>query len=154
MKPLRTAATAALALTVSTLLAPAPALAAGQPDRPSAAARQHALTPAEQQVDTFFALYRRDILNGNFGGARRVRHLYLTPGLNGRLDEWAGTHDDDPVIRARNVPVTWTLEYGGSGAGHTTVILTEKFEDGSTIEMWYQLRLSDLVISDLENAPV
>ncbi|TQF06080.1 hypothetical protein E6W39_32500 [Kitasatospora acidiphila] len=151
---LRTAATAALALTLAALLAPAPALAAVPPHRPSAAAGQRALTPAEQKVDTFFARYRQDVIDGNFGDARRARHAYMTPQLNQKLDQWAATHDADPVFRAENVPTDWTVGYGGSGAGHTTVILTEEFGDGSSLQVWYQLRLSDLVINDLENAPV
>ncbi|OKJ06877.1 hypothetical protein AMK19_23040 [Kitasatospora sp. CB01950] len=112
------------------------------------------MTPAEQQVDTFFSKYRDAVLAGSPDSARMVRDEYLTDDLNARLDQWAEDHGADPVFRAQNVPTSWNVTQGDSGAGHTTVLLTEQWDDGSTIPVDYRLRLPDLVIDDLQNAPV
>lgn len=149
---LRTAAPAVLALSLSLVGLPAAAPApAAEP--PRAAQSQRSLTPAEQQVDSFFSQYRGDILRGDLQGARAVRQRYLTAHLNAVLDAWARAHDADPVFRAQNVPTGWSLAQGDSGAGHTRVNLTERWGDGSTTEVVYELRLATLVIDDLQDAP-
>ncbi|WP_052707229.1 hypothetical protein [Streptomyces rubellomurinus] len=149
---LRTAAPAVLALSLSLVGLPAAAPApAAEP--PRAAQSQRSLTPAEQQVDSFFSQYRGDILRGDLQGARAVRQRYLTAHLNAVLDAWARAHDADPVFRAPNVPTDWSLTQGDSGAGHTRVNLTERWGDGSPTEVVYELRLATLVIDDLQDAP-
>ncbi|GAA1944956.1 hypothetical protein [Kitasatospora viridis] len=148
---LRTATAAVFALSLAGLLAPAPALAADTTAGPQASQSQQALTPAELQVDHFFSAYRDDILNGDPAGAYDVRRQYLTDYLNGQLDQWAADNNADPVFRAQNTPVGWSVAQGDSGAGHTTVYLTEDWGDGSTTQVNYQLRLADLVIDDLRN---
>jgi len=152
----RTATAAVFALSLVGLLAPGPApaaLAVELPESSSAVKIQDFPTPAEQRVGKFFSDYRNAILNGSPESARMVRQKYLTADLNARLDQWAEAHDADPVFRAQNVPDSWSVAQHGSGAGHTTVLLTEHWGDGSAIPVDYQLRLPDLVIDDLENAP-
>ncbi|MGW4381944.1 hypothetical protein [Kitasatospora sp. NPDC004531] len=156
----RTAAAAVLTLSLAGPLAPGPAaFAATRPDSPLTTQAWPSsqpgvlLTAAEDRVNRFFTDYRNAILHGAPEAARMVRLKYLTKDLNDRLDQWAAEYDADPVFRAQNVPASWTLAQGGSGAGHTTVLLTERWADGSTIPVEYQLRLPDLVIDDLENAP-
>ena len=51
------------------------------------------------------------------------------------------------------MPVSWSTQYGGSGAGHTTVILTEHWRSGETTQIWYQVELSNLTIDGLEAQP-
>ncbi|KDN82633.1 hypothetical protein [Kitasatospora cheerisanensis] len=153
MTRLRTAAAAVLALSLAGLLAPAPAVAVERPRQHPRSAPDQRLTPAERQVNAFFAQYREDVLNGDLDGARQVREQYLTADLNARLDQWAAENDADPVFRAQNVPTGWSVTQGDSGAGHTTVLLTEQWDDGSTVPVDYRLRLPDLTIDDLENAP-
>ncbi len=106
------------------------------------------------QVNAFFSQYRDAVLGQNPNqDPIEVRQEFLTSELNTRLDKWAATHDADPIFRAQNVPTDWSVAYGGSGAGHTTVILTENWGDGSTTKVWYQVRLADLRINDIQDPP-
>ncbi|WP_051970641.1 hypothetical protein [Kitasatospora azatica] len=82
-----------------------------------------------------------------------MRGEFLTPQLNTELDQWAAVHDADPVFRAQSVPTDWSVAYGGSGAGHSTVILTEYWAGGGHTDVWYQLRLADLRIDGLQDPP-
>ncbi|MFI9722070.1 hypothetical protein ACIHFE_20805 [Streptomyces sp. NPDC052396] len=125
-------------------------LAAAVPTLTTAPAR--ARTRAEARVGSFLTAYRRAVL-GQGGNPRSVRAAYLTADLNRRLDAWARTHRLDPVFRTRTVPVRWSTRYEGSGAGHSFVIVTERLRGGGKREVWYQVRLSSLVISDLEDPP-
>ncbi|AUG76636.1 hypothetical protein CFP65_1759 [Kitasatospora sp. MMS16-BH015] len=136
---LRTAAVA-LALAGSTILpATSPAQAASR---------------AEVQVNAFFSQYRDAVLGQNPNqDPLEVREEFMTPELNTRLDRWAEARDADPVFRAQNVPVGWSVAYGGSGAGHTTVILTEDWSGGGHTDVWYQVRLDNLRIDGLEDPP-
>ncbi|MFJ5925375.1 hypothetical protein ACIQF6_22480 [Kitasatospora sp. NPDC092948] len=150
----RTATAAVFALSLAGLSAPGPAALAVELPESSSSVKLHGFpTPVERRVDTFFSDYRNAVLNGSPESARMVRQKYLTADLNARLDQWAQTHDADPVFRAQNVPDSWTVAQGDSGAGHTTVLLTEHWGDGSTLPVDYQVRVPDLVIDDLENAP-
>ncbi|MFE9421580.1 hypothetical protein ACFYNO_01305 [Kitasatospora sp. NPDC006697] len=148
---LRTAAVAALAFSLTGLLAPAPALAAGRP--PHTHASTAARTPASDKVNAFFSDYWSAVEDGDPVRAYDVRRQYLTDYLNGKLDEWAAEHGADPVFRSQQVPTDWAVAQGDSGAGHTTVVLTEYFPDESTLQVRYQLRLADLAIDDIEDSP-
>ncbi|MGV9267577.1 hypothetical protein ACWDRR_23295 [Kitasatospora sp. NPDC003701] len=120
----------------------------------AAALRAPQASRAEVQVNAFFSQYRSAVLGQNPNqNPREVRQEFLTPELDTALDTWAADNQADPVFRAQNVPANWSVAYGGSGAGHSTVILTEYWRDGSTTTVWYQVRLSDLRINDLKNAP-
>lgn len=112
------------------------------------------LSRGQLQVDAFFSQYLTAVNNQNQDQTPvDVRDEYLTAQLNQRLDQYQQTHDADPVFRAQNTPVSWSTKYGGSGAGHTTVILTENWGSGQSTQVWYQVELSDLTIDGLEDPP-
>jgi hypothetical protein len=139
MTRLRTAA-AALALSVTAVL---PLCSPAQAE-----------SRAEAQVNAFFSQYRDAVLGRNPNqDPLEAREEFMTPELNAELDQWAADHDADPVFRAQNVPVGWSVAYGGSGAGHTTVILTEDWAGGGHTDVWYQVRLDNLRIDGLEDPP-
>ncbi|MFC1419948.1 hypothetical protein [Streptacidiphilus cavernicola] len=120
------------------------------------AAPAHAdqLSRGQQQVDAFFSQYLTSVTGQNQDGTPLdVRAEYLTGRLNQQLDRYQQTHHADPVFRAQNVPDSWSTQYGGSGAGHTTVILTENWGGGRSTQVWYQVELSDLAIDGLEDPP-
>ncbi|MCX4749882.1 hypothetical protein OG455_30945 [Kitasatospora sp. NBC_01287] len=141
MPRIRTALAAVSSLALAGLLA-GPAHAVPRQDR------------ASDQVNTFFGQYRAAVRGQNPGtDTAGVRAKFLTAQLDTDLDQWAVTHNADPVFRAQNVPNGWSVRYNGSGAGHSTVILTERFGDGRSIDVWYQVRLADLAIDGLEDPP-
>ncbi|MCC3766900.1 hypothetical protein [Streptomyces sp. UNOC14_S4] len=150
-----TAAATALLVTAGPLTASA--VAAGTADTAAPpvapAAVQAQQSRAEVRVDAFLRDYRQATLHKGKQTPAQVRAKYLTPELNKRLDAWADLHDADPVFRAQNVPDSWTTRYEGSGMGHTTVVVTERWGSGATQDVWYQVRLDSLVISDLQDPP-
>ncbi len=134
-------ATAAVSLLALTCLAAAPAHAAQ-------------LSRGQQQVDAFFSQYLTAVSGQNKDETPvDVRNEYLTAQLNQQLDQYQQSHNADPVFRAQNTPVSWSTQYGGSGAGHTTVILTENWGSGQSTKVWYQVELSNLTIDGLEDPP-
>ncbi|GAB2690567.1 hypothetical protein [Kitasatospora kifunensis] len=121
---------------------------------PAHAAAPRRLSNAQQQVDAFFSQYLTAANGQNQDQTPLdVRDEYLTAQLNQQLDQYQQTHNADPVFRAQNIPAGWSTQYGGSGAGHTTVILTENWGSGQQTQVWYQVELSDLVIDGLQDAP-
>jgi hypothetical protein len=109
---------------------------------------------AEAQVNAFFSQYRDAVLGQNPNqDPREVEEEFLTPDLITQLDAYAKANDADPVFRAQNVPDSWSLSYQGSGAGHSTVILSEYWAGGPRQDVWYQVRLANLVIDNLQDPP-
>jgi hypothetical protein len=120
----------------------------------AAPAQADQLSRGQQQVDSFFSQYLTAVNGQNQDETPvDVRNEYLTAQLNQQLDQYQQTFDADPVFRSQNVPVSWSTQYGGSGAGHTTVILTENWGSGQSTQIWYQVDLSDLVIDGLQAQP-
>ena len=112
------------------------------------------LSRGQQQVDAFFSQYLTAVNGQNLDQTPvDVRDEYLTARLNQQLDQYQRTHNADPVFRAQNTPLSWSTQYGGSGAGHTIVILTENWGSGETTQVWYQVELSNLAIDGLEDPP-
>lgn len=140
---------AAVLLTAAPLSASA--FAADAPTTPAATAAER--SRAEVRVGTFLHDYRQAVLHKGDRTPAQVRAHYLTHELDRRLGTWARLHDADPVFRAQNVPASWSTRTEGSGAGHTTVIVTEHWRGGAKRDVWYQVRLEDLTISDLEDPP-
>jgi hypothetical protein len=110
-------------------------------------------TRAEVRVGDFLGDYRQAVLHKSGQTPEQVRAHYLTADLNKRLDAWSSAHDADPVFQAQNVPASWILRYEGSGAGHSTVVVTEHWKGGHDQGVWYAVRLADVVISDLKEPP-
>ncbi|MBC3844416.1 hypothetical protein GXW82_42645 [Streptacidiphilus sp. 4-A2] len=106
-----------------------------------------------QQVNAFFSQYRSAVQGQGGLTPHQVEEEYLTPDLITQLDAYARTHNADPVFRAQNIPASWSVRYGDSGAGHTTVILTENWAGGTSTDVWYQVRIATLVIDGLEDPP-
>jgi hypothetical protein len=151
----RTRLCAAVAVAGAALLTVGPlsisAQAVGPPSTPSVTVA--AQSRAEVRVNSFFRDYRQAVLHKGPSTPAQVRARYLTPDLNKRLDAWALKHDADPVFQAQNVPASWTTLYEGSGAGHSTIVLTEHWSGGKSQDVWYSVRLADLVINDLKAPP-
>ncbi|MFI5987838.1 hypothetical protein ACIBEA_44185 [Streptomyces sp. NPDC051555] len=127
-----------------------PAQAAGHTAHLSAAA---ASTRGEFQVNAFFAAYR-DAIRGESADGKtpaEVRAVYLTSELDAKLTDWASKHDADPVFRAQNVPSGWTVRAGVDTAESFSVIVTETYDGGTSQEVLYTVRASDLVITDLQD---
>ncbi|MDH6116177.1 hypothetical protein [Kitasatospora sp. GAS204B] len=141
MPRIRTALAAVSSLALAGLLA-APAHAVPQRTR------------AEDQVNAFFGQYRDAVLGQTPNqDPLEVRQEFLTTELNNELSQWATSHQADPIFRAQNGPNDWSVKDEGSGAGHTTVILTEDWAGGKTTVVWYQVRLADLRIDGLQDPP-
>ncbi|MGW7029892.1 hypothetical protein ACWGFX_22365 [Streptomyces xanthophaeus] len=51
------------------------------------------------------------------------------------------------------MPTSCSTAEGASNATHTKIILTENWADGTSRQVWYQVRLSDLLIDGLTDAP-
>ncbi|GAA1398948.1 hypothetical protein GCM10009639_38030 [Kitasatospora putterlickiae] len=157
MNPLRTVLAGAAALLAAGGLLAVPAQAASAPPAAlagaAAPAQVRAGTPAAHQVFTFFEAYRGAVLGETGETPRAVRERYLSPHLNTRLDAWAQQHDADPVFRAQNVPVDWSVQQVKDQFGFASVRLTEFWDGGGSQDVWYTVRLSDLRIVELNDQP-
>ncbi|WP_033825590.1 hypothetical protein [Kitasatospora sp. MBT63] len=150
------AAACCAALMAGTTLLASPAQAGSRPAAAPAAAVAHRQTRPEAQVTLFFSDYRDAVLQQHSEGKSTVdvRKEYLTPELDDALTEWSATHQKDPVFRSQNVPngCTWRTA-DTSPEGHSTVILTQTWDDGTTTDVWYQVRLDGLLIDGLTDPP-
>ncbi|MFJ8429726.1 hypothetical protein ACIQ9P_00335 [Kitasatospora sp. NPDC094019] len=155
--PLRAALAGATALLAAggLLALPAQAASAVPPGVAggTAAAPVRAGTPAAHQVVTFFEEYRRAVLGTGDELPSEVRERFLTPALESRLDAWARQHDADPVFRAQNVPVDWSVQQVKEEYGFASVRLTEFWAGGGSQEVWFTVRLRDLKIVELNDRP-
>ncbi|WP_405003964.1 hypothetical protein OHV13_05950 [Kitasatospora purpeofusca] len=154
MNPMRTTlAGAAVLLAVGGLLAtPAQAVSALPPGA-VATAQVRAGTPAAHQVVTFFEEYRRAVLGTSGEQPSEVRKRFLIPALDRRLDAWAQQHDADPVFRAQNVPVDWSVQQVKEEYGYASVRLTEFWGGGGSQEVWFTVRVRDLKIVEISDQP-
>ncbi|MFI5618067.1 hypothetical protein [Streptomyces sp. NPDC051567] len=110
-------------------------------------------TPASHQVHLFFSDYRRAVLGQSGESPRQVRGRYLVPQLQPRLDAWARRHGADPVFRAQNVPVDWSVRQEAEEHGFASVRLTERWSGGGSRDVWYTVRLGDLRIVEINDRP-
>jgi hypothetical protein len=151
------AAALAIALGAAVLTGPTPALAATAPSGPATQAAQPAQparTRAERQVDALLTQYRSALQGTNPNmGPENVRQEFLTEECNARLHAWEEQEHADGVFRAQNIPVSWGTRYEGSGAGHAAVAVVFHWGSGSTTEVWYQVDLATLRISDVTDPP-
>ncbi|MEK2489103.1 hypothetical protein WN990_06035 [Kitasatospora purpeofusca] len=154
MSPMRTAlAGAAVLLTVGGLLATSAQAVSALPPGAVATAQVRAGTPAAHQVVTFFEEYRRAVLGTSGEQPSDVRKRFLSTQLNFRLDAWAQDHDADPVFRAQNVPVDWSVQQVKEERGFASVRLTEFWDGGGSQEVWFTVRVHDLKIVELNDHP-
>jgi hypothetical protein len=151
---IRTRRKALIAVTAVVLMGSAalatPALAATSSHTGPVAVSPHQ-TGAETAVSNMLTDYITSIESGSPDFTpEQVRETYLTPECNDRLHAWEAVQHADGVLQAQNIPVSWTTRYEGSGAGHTTVVVTFDWGGGNLSDVWYQVRLSDLRVSDVK----
>ncbi|MFE4863122.1 hypothetical protein [Streptomyces sp. NPDC056670] len=106
---------------------------------------------AEMHVGEFFQEYLDAVDHIQHEGKNtfEIRKEYLSTELDDALTVWGSEHQLDPVVRAQNPPKTWSTAEDTSTPTHTKIILTENWADGTSTKIWYQVRLSDLVIDSL-----
>lgn len=143
------ACTAALVVGSGLLTLPAQAQAHSQQAVSTATARM--TSRADMQVASFFQDYQDAVQGIQRDGKSplQIREEYMTTELDDALTTWGSDHQTDPVLRAQNLPKTWSTTESTSTATHTKIIITENWADGTSQDVWYQVRLSDLVIDDL-----
>ncbi|MEU4347756.1 hypothetical protein [Streptomyces sp. NPDC023838] len=108
---------------------------------------------AQDQVEAFFTAYRNARLGTTEDATpAEVRARFLTKELNQALDAWAAAHTgQDPVFRAPNVPSAWT--FTSVGADGSSVVVTQKWGDGTTADVAYTVRPGDLMITAIADPP-
>ncbi|WP_034087689.1 hypothetical protein [Streptacidiphilus albus] len=106
------------------------------------------------EVASFFQAYQ-DAVNGTSSKTpQQVREEYMSAVLNTELDLWASTHQADPIYR-KNEPIASFSTTGQAPGelGHTDVYLTMNYTDGTSLNVAYTVRDSDLAITGLKNTP-
>ncbi|MFD9572659.1 hypothetical protein ACFWBI_22775 [Streptomyces sp. NPDC059982] len=106
---------------------------------------------ADMQVATFYQEYL-DAVNGIQHEGKNtyaIREEYLSKELDEALTVWGSDHQRDPVVRRNEMPKSWSTTESTSTETHTKIIVTERWEDGTSQDVWYQVRLSDLVIDSI-----
>ncbi|MFF1480644.1 hypothetical protein ACFVYD_24370 [Streptomyces sp. NPDC058301] len=108
---------------------------------------------AQDQVEAFFTAYRNARLGTTEDATpAEVRARFLTKELNQALDVWAAAHTgQDPVFRAPNVPSAWT--FTSVGADGSSVVVTQKWGDGTTADVAYTVRPGDRMITAIADPP-
>ncbi len=126
----RTVLAAATALVLAGAVAvPAVAASGGRPAAAVApagtAVRAGSPDSATDRVADFYGAYIDAVSGGTGHLGDDLRAHYLTAGLRERLAAWEAVQHADGVLRAQDVPVSWSVSSDGAGAGHvfTTVDL-------------------------------
>ncbi|MEK2494188.1 hypothetical protein WN990_32035 [Kitasatospora purpeofusca] len=144
------------ALMSGTVLLSTPAQAGTGTVAAPAAAASHRQTAPERTVTQFFTEYRDATLGQHSEGLNTfdVRKRFLTTELDDALTVWGSDHQADPVFRGQVVPngCTWRTA-DTSPEGHSTVVLTQTFDDGTTSDVRYQVNLESMVIDGLTDPP-
>ncbi|WP_340377771.1 hypothetical protein U5640_23725 [Streptomyces sp. SS7] len=91
------------------------------------------------QVADFYGAYvdaKDDTTNPDTALAKALRAHYLTPALAKRLTAWEKKNKVDGVLRARNVPVDWTVR---AGADSREIVVSHAYGGGETPTVWTDL---------------
>jgi len=128
-----------------------PAQAQSQQAVHAASARMPMSSRSEMQVASFFQDYQDAVEGHQHDGKTpaQIREEYMTTALDDALTTWGSEHQADPVLRKNELPKTWSTKESDSTPTHTKIIVTENWADGTSQDVWYQVRLSDLVIDGL-----
>ncbi|MER7042483.1 hypothetical protein [Streptomyces microflavus] len=113
-------------------------------------------TRAEAQVADFYQQYLDAVRQEHSEGhdTFTVRKEFLTPELDDALTTWGSEHQVDPILRREEFPTSWSLTDKGEADGHATVLLTQRWADGTAdTNLLYQVRLDTLQIDGLADAP-
>ncbi|WP_405488012.1 hypothetical protein [Streptomyces sp. NBC_00096] len=137
------------ALVVGTGLFTLPAQAQSPQAAPAAAAMREERATAE--VAEFFQKYLDAVNQVSAQTPFQVREEFLSADLDKELTVWGSEHKTDPVLRENKIPKTWSTTDGLKTETEMKVIITQRWEDGTSRDVWYQVRLSDLVIVSLSD---
>ncbi|MEV0191280.1 hypothetical protein AB0I39_22400 [Kitasatospora purpeofusca] len=109
---------------------------------------------ARRQVEGFISEYHDATLQVHHEGKNTitVRSEYLTPELDEALAAWTEEHGVDPVFRRDEVDkYSAAVDAGSDLAGHEKIVLTMTFEDGTSTDVWYQVRTDNYLIDGLQD---
>ncbi|NEB79992.1 hypothetical protein G3I40_32940 [Streptomyces sp. SID14478] len=87
--------------------------------------------------------------------AKALRTFYLSAAARKKVAAYEAREHADGILFAQNVPVKWAVTYTGSGAGHSTALVTLTWSDGKNPEVTrikVQSDLSTRKITDLAPA--
>ncbi|MFJ8432098.1 hypothetical protein ACIQ9P_12470 [Kitasatospora sp. NPDC094019] len=104
---------------------------------------------ARRQVESFISEYHEATLGQHHEGKNTitVRSEYLTPELDEALTAWTEEHKADPVYRRNEIDTqSGAVDAGSDLAGHEKIVLTMTFEDGTSADVWYQVRTDNYLI--------
>lgn len=134
---------------VLTLAAVAPALAgpADAGTHRTTASSTSAAAPAPQgdprsttdRVANFYGAYidavwdNEDAASG--ADMKSLRDFYLSAAARKKVAAYEAREHADGILFAQNVPVKWAVTYTGSGAGHSTALVTLTWSDGKNPEI-------------------
>ncbi|MEU6394692.1 hypothetical protein [Streptomyces sp. NPDC046939] len=87
-------------------------------------------TSAVDRAADFYGTYI-DVLHDSGHGrlSAALRGHYLTGNLRHNLARWEAAHHEDGVLRAKGVPVQWSVAYNDSGMGHCWSRATLTWQD-------------------------
>ncbi|MEV1026224.1 hypothetical protein [Streptomyces sp. NPDC050264] len=146
-----------------TLAAVTPALAGpvgtGTHSVASAAATQGDPRNTTNRVANFYGAYIDAMWDnedaGSAADAKALRAFYLSTAAQKKVAAFEAREHADGILFAQNVPVKWAVTYTGSGAGHSTALVTLTWSDGKNAEISKIKVQSDLAtrkITDLAPA--
>ncbi|MFZ3497342.1 hypothetical protein ACODT5_29650 [Streptomyces sp. 5.8] len=132
-------------------LRPARSLPVQAESRQAPAAAAQRATASERTVAQFFAEYQ-DAVNATHSEGldhSAVRKRFLSTELDDALTVWEGEHKVNPVFRRADAPESYDVAETGQADGNAKVVLTQKWEDGTSTDVWYQVGLNSQVIVGL-----
>ena len=106
------------------------------------------------QVAAFFLAYQDAVIGHSSQSPMEVREEYLSTVLNDELTLWESTHQADPIYRKNVGIASFSTTGQAAGAlGTTDVYLTMRYTDGTSLNVAYTVRDSDLEITGLRDTP-
>jgi hypothetical protein len=106
---------------------------------------------AQTRISDFYGTYIDAVsTEGTQKLRNELRAFYLTKELRNRLATWESRNGADGVLRAQNVPGSWSVTPDGSGAGHTWAVVKLTWGDGSTTRLHVQADLATKKVSDIK----
>lgn len=153
------AAVLTLAAVTPALAGPSPAAGTRTATSAAAPAPQGDPRTATTRVANFYGAYIDAIWDnedpGSAAQAKALRAFYLSPALQKKVAAYEEREHADGILFAQNVPVKWAVSYTGSGAGHSTALVTLTWNDGANPDVTkikVQSDLRTLKITDLAPA--
>ncbi|MFJ8825114.1 hypothetical protein ACIREE_25455 [Streptomyces sp. NPDC102467] len=111
------------------------------------------------RVSNFYGAYIDAVWDnedaGSAADAKALRAFYLSAAAQKKVAAFEAREHADGILFAQNVPVKWAVTYTGSGAGHSTALVTLTWSDGKNPEITKIKVQSDLAtrkITDLAPA--